>query len=638
MIGKSLAHYKITDLLGKGGMGEVYRARDTKLERDVAIKVLPPELASDPERSARFDREARTLASLQHPNVASIYGFEEIEGTRFLVMELVEGEDLSVRLEKGTLHLDETLRIARDIATGMEAAHEQGIVHRDLKPANIMLTPSGEAKILDFGLARAWFGEGENTSDMEHSPTITNAMTMAGTVLGTAAYMSPEQARGGHVDRRADIWAFGTILWEMVTGKRLFQGQTVSDTLAAVLRDEPDWSQLPVEEAPQLCRIIERCLVRDPKLRLRDIGEARVLLQKAGGESSLVSFTTAGSLPEAEATASTGNSRSGWLAALAMTAVALLFAILFFSRDSNPPLSQTTLGLNGPATISLVGENAWASLSFSPDGETIAYVGGFTGDLYVRSLNAFESTKIANTEGARLPSFSPDGNWIAYAADSRIWKVAVSGGAPLELCSSPIGPGLAWGDGEIYFCRGMGGGLWAVPESGGEPRQISELNPSREETSHRWPHVLPGGKHLLLTIKTADIATFDDALIGLLSLEDGSVSILATGGSDPHYIASGHILYGRGYQLFTLPFDLTSLSVSGTPTPVLDNVHTSPLTGHTYYTVGTDGRLAYVPNIEDMWDFQLVWIDMAGRVEPVDFEENRGFEGHCVSRREKISG
>ena len=278
MIGEKLLHYEIVEKIGAGGMGEVYRARDGKLGRDVAIKILPTEMSGDPERIARFDREARTLASLQHSNVATIYGFEEVGGTRFLVMELVEGGDLNSRIAAGGLSLDETLTIARQIATGLEAAHERGIVHRDLKPANIMLTETGEAKILDFGLARAWFGDTSDETANSISPTITAAMTAAGTILGTAAYMSPEQARGRSVDRRADIWAFGAILWEMVTGKRLFDGETVSDTLAAVLRAEPEWELLPVDEAPQLCRLIERCLVRDPQLRLRDIGEARILL------------------------------------------------------------------------------------------------------------------------------------------------------------------------------------------------------------------------------------------------------------------------------------------------------------------------------------------------------------------------
>jgi serine/threonine protein kinase len=280
LIGKTLGHYEISAALGKGGMGEVYRARDTKLGREVAIKVLPKEMSGDPERVARFEREARLLASLQHAHIASIYGFERDGGVQFLAMELVEGQTLEDRLQEGTLSSDETMRIASQMAAGLEAAHEKGVIHRDLKPANVMLTSEGDVKILDFGLARAWFGEADE-EDIGASPTITAAMTQAGTILGTAAYMSPEQARGKNVDRRADIWAFGAILWEMVAGNRLFGGETISDTLAAVIRAEPEWELLPTEAQPQICHLIERCIVRDPRQRLRDIGEARILLQEA---------------------------------------------------------------------------------------------------------------------------------------------------------------------------------------------------------------------------------------------------------------------------------------------------------------------------------------------------------------------
>jgi serine/threonine protein kinase len=281
MIGRTLAHYEIVSQLGKGGMGEVYRARDPKLGRDVAIKLLPAGLTGDPERTARLEREARTLASLQHPNVASIYGLEEVDGTKFLVIELVEGTDLSARLRQGRLTLAEISKIAAQIATGLEAAHERGIVHRDLKPANVVINEAGEAKILDFGLARAWEPD-LDPGNIEDSPTATSALTEAGTIMGTAAYMSPEQARGQFVDRRADIWSFGTILWEMVLGKSLFARETVSDTLAAVLRLDPDWNELPRNEAPVLSHLIQRCLVRDPQQRLRDIGEARILLHNQG--------------------------------------------------------------------------------------------------------------------------------------------------------------------------------------------------------------------------------------------------------------------------------------------------------------------------------------------------------------------
>ncbi|NNE08316.1 MAG: serine/threonine protein kinase, partial [Gemmatimonadetes bacterium] len=364
MIGKKLAHYEVIDLLGKGGMGEVYRAVDTKLGREVAIKVLPKELSGDPERAARFEREARTLASLQHPNVAWIYGFEEVDGNRFLVMELVEGKDLGVRIREGNLSIERTTQIAHQIATGLEVAHEKGIVHRDLKPANIMLNDAGDAKILDFGLARAWFGDAADDATTEHSPTITAAMTQAGTILGTAAYMSPEQARGKNVDRRADIWAFGAILWEMVTGERLFQGETISDTLAAVLRAEPDWSKLPVDEAPEICRLIERCLVRDPNLRLRDIGEARILLQ-GGGNESVLSMRAMEAPADQAAPPPARASLLPWI----LTAVAAAAAIFFFMNrpepTSAPPISME---IQLPFQ-SRLGASVGVNIQLSPDGE-----------------------------------------------------------------------------------------------------------------------------------------------------------------------------------------------------------------------------------------------------------------------------
>ena len=356
MIGKSLLHYEITDRIGKGGMGEVFRARDGKLGRDVAIKILPAELSGDPEREARFHREARALASLQHANVASVYGFEEADGVRFLVMELVSGAELGRRMSDGPISVDETRRIARQIASGLEAAHENGIVHRDLKPANIMETDEGEVKILDFGLAQAWLGDGSGQSNSTTSPTITQAMTQVGAILGTAAYMSPEQARSSSVDRRADIWAFGVILFEMLTGKQLFKGETMSDTLAAVLRAEPDWESLPVDEAPELCRLIERCLERDPKQRLRDIGEARIFLQDGGMSGTSLSFSLLGLGVDSETTIT---SRPALLALAAVALVCLMIGTAVgwkvIARPEPAPLLHTMIPAPKNADLDLSG-------------------------------------------------------------------------------------------------------------------------------------------------------------------------------------------------------------------------------------------------------------------------------------------
>ncbi len=402
LIGKILAHYEVLSLLGKGGMGEVYRGRDTKLDRDVALKILPRELSGDPEREARFQREARSLAMLQHPNVASIYGLEEVDGVRFLVMELVEGENLSEHLAHTQLSVGETRRVATQIAAGLEAAHEKGIIHRDLKPANIMISSSGEIKILDFGLARAWFGDAGERGDIEISPTITAAMTQAGTILGTAAYMSPEQARGRNVDRRADIWAFGVILWELLTGHQLFEEETISDTLAAVLRAEPDWDRLPVDEAPDLCRIVERCLVRDPRQRLRDIGEARLGLEGSPATQTRLS------IPASSVRAPHQDSKKGrpTVAITAAIAVAVGLGIGWFGLGQRSTTETAALHLMIPPPRDIQFDLSSATpgpAQLSPDGRMVTFTGYDTEGttrLYLRHLAREESMEISGTAGA----------------------------------------------------------------------------------------------------------------------------------------------------------------------------------------------------------------------------------------------
>jgi serine/threonine-protein kinase len=487
-----------------------------------------------------------------------------------------------------------------------------------------MLTEDGEAKILDFGLARAWFGDASDESTPQNSPTITAAMTQAGTILGTAAYMSPEQARGRNVDRRGDIWAFGAILWEMVTGQRLFEGETISDTLAAVLRAEPDWKRLPLDEAPLLCRLIERCLVRDPQQRLRDIGEARILLQEGGSLSSIMPFPAPGAAADS-APAARASQRTGWFVALALAVAVVILGTMALTRRPAAGLSQTTLGLPADQAIDLTAGSAWSNIAISPDGSSVAYIGGRDDDLFLRPIDSFDATMFPDARGAELPVFSPDGRWIAYMNRSKLWKIAVSGGAPVEICQTPGGPGLVWGDGELYFSRTNGGGLWAVAEDGGEPRVISTLDHARDETSHRWPQLLPDGKHLLLTIKTGHIDTFDDASIGLLSLDTGKITVLFQGGSEARYVP-GHLVYGRGTQLFALPFDLKTLSTQGTPTPVLDGVHLSDITGSGSFAVSPAGHLAYVPNVPDFWDFDLTWLSRSGETESVGMEPGRALQ------------
>ncbi len=431
MIGKTLAHYEVIALLGKGGMGEVYRARDTKLDRDVALKVLPSEFSGDPERIARLDREARLLASFQHPGIASIYGYEHADGVRFLTMELVEGEDLSERLQRGPVLLHEAIDIAEQVAIALEAAHRKNIIHRDLKPANIKVDQDGVVKVLDFGLARVFANDEPDPEDLELSPTITAAMTRAGVILGTAAYMSPEQARGRGLDRQSDICSFGVVLYEMITGDQLFGGDTVSDSIGAILNREPDLEKL-AGTPPALRRLIVRCLQRDKRHRLRDAGDARLELVEAR-QARVDPVVTRKQ-----------NGRRGWVAAAIMAAVAVAFGWLNFSGPASQRSSVTTIAMPRGQFLNYTLNGAWPSFDISPDGKYVVYAGGEGQNLYLRETDSFALRTVSEMQCV-LPTFSPDGDWIAFFAESKLWKVAVTGGAPVEVCETENGPGLAWG-------------------------------------------------------------------------------------------------------------------------------------------------------------------------------------------------
>ncbi len=620
MIGTNLGHYEIISLLGKGGMGEVYRALDTTLNREVAVKVLPVAFSDDPERVARFEREATTLAKLQHTNVATIYGFEEDEGHRYLVMELVEGEDLAERLKRGPIPVEEALMLAAQIAEGLEAAHGLGIVHRDLKPSNIKVTPGGDAKILDFGLARAFAPEGDpsGTIEISNSPTITAGMTQAGVILGTAAYMSPEQARGKHIDKQADIWSFAVVLFEMLTTERLFGGETVSDSIGAILHRDPDLSQLP-QVPRQIHTLLRRCLSRDKRQRLRDIGDARLELEDA--------IAARGKADKREDSGSKGASK-----ALVAGLIVLLLAVSGFAltRNTDSSPAVVTLGLDRDQAMDTGVVNAWLKIQFSPNGEEVMYIGGEDEKIFRRDIDTFDAVEIQGTDGALLFAFSPDGQWITYFANNKLWKIALSGGAPVELCETRDGPGLTWGKGEnqdkIYYVPLTGGGIWSVSANGGAPQVVSVLADDRDETSHRWPHALPDGKHLLVTIKTARISKFDDALIGLLSLETGAMEVLVRGGMSARYSASGHITYGRNNQLFAVAFDLATLSVTGTPHQVVEHVDTIQVNGCTQYALSDDGDLAYFYSDNFFERIELVWFYPSGKFGDFSLDAPRAYD------------
>jgi serine/threonine-protein kinase len=563
--GSRLGPYEIQAPLGAGGMGEVYRARDARLGRDVAIKILPPEFASDPERLARFEREAKLLASLSHPNIAAIYGFEEANGQRFLALELAEGETLAERIARGPLPVDEALEVAHQIADALEAAHEKGVVHRDLKPANVKAPPDGKVKVLDFGLARAL--EGSSTTEVSgteltQSPTLTGRMTQAGVILGTAAYMSPEQARGRSVDKRSDIWAFGAVLYEMLTGRRTFDGETVSDTLAAVLRADVDWEALPPETPDSVRRLLRRCLERDPKRRLHDIADARFELEARDAPASPVA-------PSPQRRPPVGRLLLASLAAIAILALALVAARASIGRPAAAKLRLSIL-LSPDEPMP---EDLGSSVVVSPDGTRLAYVtAGTKPALHVRRLDQLTGTAIPDTDGASSPFFSPDGKWIAFFAAGKLRRVPSSGGPVVEIGDAPNPRGGAWAsDGTIVFSPTSASGLVSIPVSGGPPRSLTKPNASASERSHRWPSFLPGGRTVLFMTQQRG-RDYDDGAIEAVDMASGSRKVVLRGGAFPRYALSGHLLFARRGTVMAVPFDTRRLETTGAPASVLEQV------------------------------------------------------------------
>ena len=619
MADDTLAHYRMREKLGAGGMGEVYRATDSRLNRDVAIKVLPEAFANDRDRMARFQREAQVLASLSHPSIASIFGFEESGGRRALVMELVEGEDLSVRLARGPMPIDEALRIALALTEGLEAAHERGIIHRDLKPANIKITPEGRVKILDFGLAKALEGSPAAGADPSQSPTLSLAATQAGLILGTAAYMSPEQASGRPADKRADVWSFGVVMFEMIAGRRLFDGETVSHTLADVLRADINWDLLPSTTPAPVVRLLRRCLERDVKRRLRDIGEARILI-----EEQLAGSVSGVRVPDPVA-APVAPARPGWQRALpwAIALVALIVAAATVARTwwaPAPPAAMPRMNVD----LKISEERFWTQLGsaieLSPDGTRMAYTTGSESArvLYVRSLDQLEGTQLAEGGSAEIspyhPFFSPDGQWIGYVTSSELRKVPVTGGTPLTLCKVARSRGATWTpDDTIIFAAGTDTGLFQVPAVGGDPQPLTTLDAARKEVTHRWPQILPGGKAVLFTSHTQTIGNFDNATVEVLELATGKRKVVHSGGAFGRYVPSGHIVYLNKGTLFALPFDVKRLEATGSPAPVLQNVASSDAEGSAQLTFSQTGMMAYIRGGAAVPRYAIAWVDREGR-------------------------
>jgi serine/threonine protein kinase/Tol biopolymer transport system component len=613
MLDQTIAHYRVQEKIGAGGMGEVYRASDTRLKRDVALKVLPELFAGDAQRMARFKREAELLAALNHPHIAHIYGLEEANGVRALVMELVEGPALPQRIAREPMPSEEALPIGLQIAEALEYAHERGIIHRDLKPANIKLTPDGQVKLLDFGLAKALEGE-VDSADISTSPTLSAAATRAGVLLGTAAYMSPEQAKGKAVDRRADIWAFGCVLYEMLTGRPAFDGETITDTLAAVVRAEPDWSSLPTKTPRRIGALLRRCLTKDPKQRLQAIGEARIAIAAA----------IAGAPEDTTSPAATAPSPALWRRAVpwALAAVAATLAIAAgapywrASRPESHQVMRASLMLPEPLAGVFL-PNPGSPFALSRDGSRLTFVGSPAGkppQLYLREIELSTVVPILGTENATEPFFSLDGEWIGFFADGKLRKVARTGGPVTALCDGPIPHGGSWSsDDTIIYAPNLGSGLMRISSAGGTPQTLTTPDAIRQEISHRWPQVLPDNKTVLFTIQLTTQVTYDDAGIALLSLDTGKWRTLFQGGSYARYVPSGHIVYVRSGALMAVPFDLARLQVTGSPAPVQQGVVTTVATsGGAEYDVADSGLLAYVPGSTRPPERTLVWVDRQG--------------------------
>jgi Tol biopolymer transport system component len=598
--GSRLGAYDVVALLGEGGMGQVYRARDTKLNRDVALKILPDAFALDGDRIARFRREAQVLAALNHSHIAQIHGLDEVDGTQFLVLELVDGESLDKRIARGRIPVEGALGIATQMADALEAAHDKGIIHRDLKPANIALTRDGQVKVLDFGLAKAIDNANGASPDAMNSPTITSPamLSSVGVILGTAAYMSPEQAKGRPADKRSDVWAFGCIVFEMLTGRRAFAGEDVSDTLASVLRGEPDWRALPTD-ATHLTSVLQRCLGKDPKQRLRDIADVKLWLETASASQGVTHGAT--------------SRRAAWMwAAAALLVIAGgTIAGLFLSRGRTIPPPVTRFEMTTSQQDLLTRHRPGKYVAISPDGSRIVYTAGRDAAAYlaVRQLDQFDVKRIAGSDGAVDPFFSPEGQQIGFARSGEIRRLPVGGGQSALICRSPaLMRGATWGPNDAIVFAATGVGLFRVPAGGGDPVSIAAPDRAQKDTNYLAPSFLPGGRALVYTAMLESGQT----RIMARTLDSGMTTTVVEGGFGAQYLPPGHLIYGQGDRLMAVPFDVSTLKATGSPVVLQEGVSTKIADGVANVATAADGTGVYISGGAATDTSHLIWVDRRG--------------------------
>jgi hypothetical protein len=638
--------YEILEKIGEGGMGEVYLAIDRNLDRQVAVKVLPPAFAEDAERLARFEREAKLLAVLNHPSIAAIYGLEESDGQRFLVLELVEGETLKTKLDKGPMEVDEAVDLCHQITEGLEAAHAKGIIHRDLKPGNIMITPEGKVKILDFGLAKAFSGEPTGTViEIEKSPTITAQMTKPGVVLGTAAYMSPEQARGRAVDKRTDIWAFGCVLYECLTGKRAFQEETVSDTIAHILKGEPDWSVLPANTPPSIRTLLRRSLQKNQKKRLHDIADARIEIEEAG------------STP-AEEDASARRFPLFWVltigAALFIAGI-LIRPLIWEAHESMPqagPVASVIklepgYALDGRRLILEYNRPSLKAMAISSDGDFIVYCAvddataeDMKSQLFMRPIDELDAIPIAGTEGGIAPFLSPDDLWVGFWLDGRLKKVPVDGGVAQDLCEASD-CGASWGVNDRIVYADTNNGLSVVAASGEKPENLTLPDKARQEFDHRLPSWLPDARGILFTVMQAD--EDQNPHVALLVNKTREWEYLLDDASHAQYVPTGHVVFLRRGVLMAIPFSLSDLERKGQAVPIRSNImqnlnFVSANTTAGQFSISRSGDLIYAAGgVVPDWKNSLVWVDHKGNDEPASSQLDQHFTPRLSPDGQKIA-